>query len=230
MSCRKYYAALIDLAHGDPQPDRESRALAAHLDECPACAREFAAQQNLRAALRDLNTAIPVPPAEAIEADLLAAWPAALRPMFRAWMPLAAALAAAGIFTGWLMLHRSPAPAPAPPVAQRTAPPSAPPPFPKSAVAVVHHRRPHPARRAAPSPPRQSELAADFIAIPYTVPLAPGERADIFRVELPIAAVVSAGVPVRVADPGARAQADVLVGEDGRAHAIRLISISTTPQ
>jgi hypothetical protein len=43
--------------------------------------------------------------------------------------------------------------------------------------------------------------------------------------ELPVAALIAAGLQLRTADPGARAEADVVVGQDGRARAVRLISI-----
>jgi hypothetical protein len=44
--------------------------------------------------------------------------------------------------------------------------------------------------------------------------------------DLPASALIAAGLPVHVSDPGARAGADVVAGEDGRARAVRLISVS----
>ena len=41
--------------------------------------------------------------------------------------------------------------------------------------------------------------------------------------DLPVAALIAAGFDVRAVDPGATVQADVLTGQDGRAHAIRLL-------
>jgi len=67
---------------------------------------------------------------------------------------------------------------------------------------------------------------APFVPIPYVAPLAPYERVDIVRVDLPVAALIAAGLPVRTAASGATAQADVIVGQDGRVHAIRVISIA----
>jgi hypothetical protein len=63
-----------------------------------------------------------------------------------------------------------------------------------------------------------------FVPIPYVTPLAPYERADVVRVNLPVTALVAAGVPVSTAAPSLTMQADVIVGQDGRAHAIRLVS------
>jgi len=73
--------------------------------------------------------------------------------------------------------------------------------------------------------PQQSEQP--FVPIPYVTPLGAYERAEIVRVEVPVAALIAAGFSMRTTDPGARAEAEVIVGQDGRARAVRLISIST---
>jgi len=90
-----------------------------------------------------------------------------------------------------------------------------------------------PARPAAVTPePVQSAAVetadsdAQFIPIPWVAPLAPYERADVVRMDLPVSALIAAGLPFHGSDPGARARADLVVGEDGRARAVRLISIS----
>lgn len=67
--------------------------------------------------------------------------------------------------------------------------------------------------------------AAQFIPIPYTIPLAPEERATVVRMEIPVSALIAAGFQMSATDPGATVQADVLVSQDGRARAIRPISI-----
>jgi hypothetical protein len=80
-----------------------------------------------------------------------------------------------------------------------------------------------------PAPvPRQSSVPErpveePFLEIPYVAPLAPYERAAITRMDVPVAALVAAGFEVHVADAGATVRADVLFGQDGRAHAIRLV-------
>jgi hypothetical protein len=73
-----------------------------------------------------------------------------------------------------------------------------------------------------------AEPEQPFIAIPYTLPLEPYERADVMRMDLPVAALIAAGLPMNMADPAAMARADVLVGQDGRARAIRLVSVSAS--
>ncbi|HXS98700.1 MAG TPA: hypothetical protein VN736_29085 [Candidatus Limnocylindrales bacterium] len=73
-------------------------------------------------------------------------------------------------------------------------------------------------------PPRASAAEKPFLAIPYTVPLAPYEIAQVQRMAIPVAALAAAGFDVHAQDYGAAVQADVLLGQDGRARAIRLVS------
>ena len=75
--------------------------------------------------------------------------------------------------------------------------------------------------------PKQTE-EQPFIAIPYVQPIEPYERAEIVRMNIPVAALIAAGLPMSMADPAASAQADVLVGQDGRARAVKLIAISSS--
>jgi hypothetical protein len=42
--------------------------------------------------------------------------------------------------------------------------------------------------------------------------------------DLPVSALTNAGFSLPAADPTGTVTADVLVGEDGRAHAVRLVS------
>ncbi len=90
----------------------------------------------------------------------------------------------------------------------------------------VEYRPSQPIPAVSPDAPVAEESEQPFIPIPYVTPLGLYERAEVVRMELPVAALIAAGLPVRTADPGARAQADVVVGQDGRARAVRLISIS----
>jgi hypothetical protein len=42
---------------------------------------------------------------------------------------------------------------------------------------------------------------------------------------MPVAALVAVGLAAAPSDPGASAQADVVIGEDGRIRAIRIVSL-----
>jgi hypothetical protein len=83
------------------------------------------------------------------------------------------------------------------------------------AAVVIHH--PVPASRIDADP---------FVEIPYIAPLAPYERISIIRMDVPVSALIAAGFEVHAVDTGAALSADVLFGQDGRAHAIRLVSNS----
>jgi hypothetical protein len=83
-----------------------------------------------------------------------------------------------------------------------------------AAIAIALFRSPAP----KPAPAGDDE---PFIAIPYTVPLAPGEHPLMARMQIPVTALIAAGIPVD-ADPAAKVDADVLVGEDGRVRAVRI--------
>jgi len=71
-------------------------------------------------------------------------------------------------------------------------------------------------------PPATRQPAA-FIAIPYVAPLDPHENSNIVRMDIRVATLMSVGYKI-AADPDAIVHADVLVGEDGRAHAVRVLS------
>jgi len=67
------------------------------------------------------------------------------------------------------------------------------------------------------------EIATDFVAIPYAEPLRPDERADVFRVEMPRAGMAVFGLPLPGGRLDSRIKADVVMGEDGVARAIRFV-------
>jgi hypothetical protein len=64
---------------------------------------------------------------------------------------------------------------------------------------------------------------AEFVEIPYLAPIDPRENASIVRMDIRVATLLATGYRI-MADPDAIVSADVLVGEDGRAHAVRVIS------
>ena len=72
-----------------------------------------------------------------------------------------------------------------------------------------------------------ADAEAPFLEMPYVAPLAPYERAEVVRMDVSVAELTAAGLDVRVPDTGATVLADVVLGQDGRAHAIRLVSNRT---
>ncbi len=83
------------------------------------------------------------------------------------------------------------------------------------AAAALLLSGPAPAPRVAPERP--------FVQIPYVAPLAPYERVSVRRMNMPVTALIAAGFEMRAADLGAAIPADVLVGQDGRALALRFV-------
>ena len=223
MTCREYRSALIELARGGVAGPR----LSLHVERCAECGRFLEDQVALTAMMREHTTIATPPP---LEAHLLAEFDAvntslkpSVKPKARRWVPVLAGAIAASLAIAWLMTPK-PAVTPAPVIARISQPSpqvadSRPAPV---SPKVVKRRKTviHPAKALA-------EPEAPFLEIPYTIPLAPYERASVMRMEMPVAALIAAGLPVRTANAGGRAQADVVVGEDGRAHAVRVISISS---
>jgi hypothetical protein len=79
------------------------------------------------------------------------------------------------------------------------------------------------------TPPLPTPLAVQpFVTIPFTVPLSPEEPAAVWRTKIPVSALGAVGFHVDGLDPSAVVEADVLVSQDGRARAIRPVSISIT--
>jgi len=76
----------------------------------------------------------------------------------------------------------------------------------------------------AARPRKTAEVEAPFVEMPYVAPLAPYERTEIVRMDVTVASLEAAGLEVHVPDTGATVLADILLGQDGRAHAIRLVS------
>ena len=67
------------------------------------------------------------------------------------------------------------------------------------------------------------EIATDFITLTQAGPYTEAEESHLVRVELPRSALASFGLPVNAETAGGRVKADVLVGQDGLARAIRFV-------
>jgi hypothetical protein len=151
-----------------------------------------------------------------LEAALLKEFDAHRRPARLRWVvPAAAAIAAAVAAAFWV----TPKPPVKPqPVIARAVAPAVP-------VEVRVAAKPAPAPKRKRRTARPADPEPQFVRIPYSEPLAPYERAEIVRVEMPVSALAAAGLRVATADTAARAQADLVIGEDGLAHAVRVISV-----
>jgi len=215
-ACCEYRPRLIELARCAAVPV-EDRALMAHVEVCADCARVLDEQSALSAALGGL-AGQPLPDMARIEARVLAEFDrAAGRRRTLRWA-IVAGLAAA-VLIGLVALERR-APVPRPANATTANRVETPPPM--AVPRRTEARAPRAGRSAGRRPASQEN--PPFVAIPYTVPLAPEERARIVRMEVPVAALIAAGYNVETSDPGRLVNAEVLVSQDGRARAIRLNS------
>ena len=95
---------------------------------------------------------------------------------------------------------------------------------------VVARRRaaaPVTAAKARASRPADAETGVqEFIALPYAPPLTSWDRGQVVRVRLPRESLRSFGIPVNEERMFERVPADLLMGEDGLARAIRFVSAS----
>lgn len=68
-----------------------------------------------------------------------------------------------------------------------------------------------------------SEYLTDFYPLSYGDAQKPMESGEVIRVQMPRAALVRFGLPVNVERANVPVKADLLIGEDGLAHAIRFV-------
>jgi hypothetical protein len=83
------------------------------------------------------------------------------------------------------------------------------------------NRKPKPA--ATPVPQEATEIATEFISLTGAGSLVEPDGGQIVRVELPRAALLSFGLPMNMERADERIKADVIVGNDGLARAIRFV-------
>ena len=87
---------------------------------------------------------------------------------------------------------------------------------------VISHRHVASREVSAPQVNQPKEIATDFIPLTYGDPNV-GSDAQMVRVELPRSAMASFGLPVNMDRADQRVKADVLLGSDGLARAIRFV-------
>jgi hypothetical protein len=79
-------------------------------------------------------------------------------------------------------------------------------------------------RSSSPGPvPAQAEVVTDFIAVAGTDPTEPVESPILVRVKLPRTALVKFGLPMNEERSSEFVKADVVLGNDGLARAIRFV-------
>jgi len=245
MNCQTFSEQATDIAR-DQMMDAAARAQAlAHADDCVSCATQLRTQQDLTSNLRELvgsakdQTASPVV-WERLSAAFDSRRVTHLKSNRRRWAYAAAAIAAMLILAfGLVQLvevgrHRQSTNAeaaisanfgpslPAKTVDERK----------EKDVLVAVKQKPQVVRhRLSPlsrtarglTPPvnQPKEIATDFILLTYDGEV--GSEAQLVRMELPRSAMASFGLPVNMDRADQRVKADVLLGADGLARAIRFV-------
>ncbi len=149
-----------------------------------------------------------------VEAAMVAAFRRRdVRPVGRAWPRWALAAAVIVVAGVALLLNREPA---------RQAPaPAAPP------VAVDQREAPGAIANAVPTPPprraRPRQAVQEFIPLVPDLTWGPGESAQVMRVSMPRSALQSFGLPVDETRAFETVRADIIVGQDMVARAIRVV-------
>jgi hypothetical protein len=77
--------------------------------------------------------------------------------------------------------------------------------------------------RPVEAPESSTEIATEFIPLMHGEAMTPSDGGQIVRVEMPRSALVSFGLPMNMERGGGRVKADVVVGNDGLARAIRFV-------
>lgn len=232
MNCTDFETVVIDLARRQMMDAAARDDALAHAGSCARCAGRLADERALTAGFAVLrgDDAARNAPLRVEQALLVAV--ARAEPRRPHWMKRAGigAVAAAIVISTVIALRR---PEPGnPPRNAAVAPPAAPeaakapeppparviPPAPRP-LRRERQRAQKAARRAVE--PAEREIATEFIALVYDPD--PPERGRLVRVKLPRSALVTFGLPMNEDRSEDRVKADVLLGEDGVARAIRFV-------
>jgi len=248
MSCQRIEADLVDFARGTLEDGDAAAACRRHLESCQACAARVERERRLTDGLRMLSSATSVPANDVAERRLMMAF-ASAQPGAPATTPHSMAVrwavwaAAACIFffvgawaaVEWRTRTATPlavapvvqASVPAPveqarPVGQVESPIPAPDPL---AAAARPTRAPRVVRAASQNElPQEVDRLAGFIPLPAAGGLPGFDSGMIVRVSLPTASLPAYGLAI-TPESSHTVNADLLVGQDGQARAIRLVSL-----
>ena len=90
-------------------------------------------------------------------------------------------------------------------------------------TAALKNRSAQRATNLTPTTNANEEITTDFLPLSYSSSLSQFDEGQVVRVELPRSALQSFGLPVNAERYGERVKADVLLGHDGVARAIRFV-------
>jgi hypothetical protein len=220
MNCKQIREQLVEAARGRELSTDLRKIVFSHASVCVGCAQRLDGERRLSNALSELALSGNGAPAR-MEQLILKRLPVVpiSRTNRKPWLWPGVAAAAAALFIAALALR--------PPVTNGVVPPVVP-----SKVAPDIARN-APPEVAAVTPKLQPSLAApaiseiesdSFVPLPYAPELALNEQAEMVRVEMPPEALRAMGVPVYGDNGGDQIEADILLGMDGTARAIRFVN------
>jgi hypothetical protein len=244
MTCGSAREAILDLARGVAISEPVRAVAEEHLRECASCATDFARQRDLTAALGVLAAEAETwRPSPGIEGRLRAAFDSRLEvgpaprresSAFENWIGVVA-VAAVIALAAWLG-KRSPTLAPAdghtqpalsPPAVSSSAEQASREPVP--ATVEPRSASQPPVARGGPSSRRRAPSkrvrSFEFMTLPGAVGLPELESGSIVRIAVPVGALPEYGLAIETNGSKTTVEADVLVGQDGMARAIRLVGI-----
>jgi len=248
MNCQDFETTILSMARAQLLEVSARRQTLAHIAQCPACADRLAEQQELTAAVRVTAKSLRDEGASAhVEQSLRAAFRkqanAAPAPGFaptrarhwpkRAMVAVAAILllfALAGAIRHWSLADRRqktaevrpPPQTPLPAGDQKSPLPAPDQPEPETVrhFAAQRRRDRHPVQRSVEN---GGEVTTDFFALADESELVPLESGQVLRIKLPGSTLISMGFPITAENASQNVLADLLVGQDGQARAIRFV-------
>jgi hypothetical protein len=208
MTCQEFWDSMPELAGG------ASADVSAHARECVACALALDNQRMLAAGLRVVGVEWRRAKAPArVEAKLLAefrgqAGLASPRVARHWWTPAAAWVTATAVVAAAVLLL----------VAWERHPLTPRRPTVSAELASVDWTAELPGEETS------ADSAGEFIPLPNADRLPPNEHLNMVRVELPRSAMIALGYAVTADRADERVQADVVLGSDGLARAVRFVN------
>jgi len=252
MNCSESQSILRELARDQMMDARGRQSALAHAVSCGNCARALGDARALTGGLRHIASVDAQEQAPArVEASLVAAFrdrhsaslpvPVIAPAASRRWLYIAAGVAAAAVAAVLISLIATKTRS-----AETTAPTEArthmeapagvqapkPAPSPEKHVVSANPKRGvrpiKPVIQSTPPAPKNApsgevEIATDFFPLVNRESLNQLDSGQLVRVELPRSALMSFGLPMNMERAGERIKADVVVGEDGLARAIRFV-------
>ena len=247
MTCHSLRDAIVEMGRGEHAGPGTPAAIESHLEHCAACAALLERERRLSQGLRALSAAAPAAPAEALSRRLLDAFaerqlaePAVARGASwitgNGWLRAAAAVVvAAGALVLWSSTGNKPendkprdisvAEIRTPEAIQPAVSVQSAPDVRRGSATALASRQPR--RSHQPALPAVVQPVG-FVALPGAAGLPDFESGEIVRMEIPLTSLPTYGIEILPDAQGSPVEADLLVGQDGQARAIRLVTTSAS--